>query len=122
MRGHRYCYSHQREHERGARKKAERAQQKWFESTPLDDAASVQRALRQVMERLLSGQVDHKKAGQILYKLQTASVNLRSAASHLEADRLSGGGGAGRSDAAGAGEGWPRRTREKGRVRGDLVM
>ena len=80
MKGTRYCYSHHREQSRGARKNAERARQRWFESAPLDDTASVQRALRQVMERLLSGQVDHKKAGKILYKLQTASVNLRAAA------------------------------------------
>ena len=78
MRGKRHCYSHQRRHEQAAGKKAERARQRWFESAPLDDAASVQGALRQVMERLLSRQIDHKKAGQMLYKLQTASVNLRS--------------------------------------------
>jgi hypothetical protein len=80
MRGKRYCYSHLRKHEQAATKNAARARQSWFESVSLDDVASVQRALRQVMERLLSGQVDHKQAGQILYKLQTASVNLRSAA------------------------------------------
>jgi len=49
------------------------------ESAPLEDAASVQRALMQVITRLVSHQIDHKQAGQILYKLQTASVNLRSA-------------------------------------------
>jgi hypothetical protein len=86
MRGQRYCYSHQRKHEQDARKLAERARQTWFESVPMDDAASVQRALMQVMQRLLSGHVDPKQAGQILYKLQTASVNLRDAALHLEAD------------------------------------
>jgi hypothetical protein len=80
MRGTRYCYSHHREQSRVTRINAERARQRWFESAPLDDVASVQRALRQVMERLLSGQVDHKKAGKILYKLQTASVNLRATA------------------------------------------
>jgi hypothetical protein len=79
MRGKRYCYSHQRKHEQGARKIAELARQSWFESMPLNDAKSVHRALRQVMVRLLSGQVDHKRAGQILYKLQTASMNLRDA-------------------------------------------
>jgi hypothetical protein len=31
------------------------------------------------MTRLLSGNIGHKRAGQILYRLQTASVNLRSA-------------------------------------------
>jgi hypothetical protein len=79
MRGQRYCYSHLRKHEQGARRIAERARQSWFESAPLDDVKSVQRALRQVMQRLISGEVDYKKAGQILYKLQTASMNLRDA-------------------------------------------
>ena len=79
MRGTRYCYSHQQKRARGARKKAEHARQRWFESAPLDDVASVQRALAQVMTRLLSGKIDYKQAGQILYKLQTASVNLRTA-------------------------------------------
>lgn len=80
MRGTRFCYSHHRAQARATRESAERARQRWFESVPLDDAASVQRALRQVMVRLLSGQVDHKNAGQILFKLQTASVNFRKAA------------------------------------------
>jgi hypothetical protein len=102
MRGTRYCYSHDREQARRARKNAERARQRWFESVPLDDAASVQRALMQVMSRLVSGKIDHKQAGQILYKLQTASTNLRSADANLEADRLSGCGGAGPADAGSA--------------------
>ena len=80
MRGTRYCYSHHPEQARRARKNAERARQRWFESVPLEDATSVQRALTQVMTRLLSGNIGHKRAGQILYKLQTASLNLRSAA------------------------------------------
>jgi hypothetical protein len=79
MRGTRYCYSHRLEQQRGARKNAERARQRWFESVPLDDIPSVQRAIGQVMTRLLSGNIGHKQAGQILYKLQTASVNLRNA-------------------------------------------
>jgi hypothetical protein len=33
----------------------------------------------QVMTRLLSGNIAHKRAGQILYRLQMASVNLRTA-------------------------------------------
>ena len=77
MRGTRYCYHHRPQQERGARKNAERARQRWFESVPLHDAASVQRALRQVMTRLLSGCIGHNQGGQSLYKLQTASVNLR---------------------------------------------
>jgi len=77
MRLTQYCYSHHRERARQRRKIAERARQRWFESAPLEDAPSVQRALAQVMTRLVSGDIDHKQAGQILYKLQTASVNFR---------------------------------------------
>jgi hypothetical protein len=79
MEGTRYCYSHHLQQARSARKSAEQARQRWFESVPLNNAASVQRGLAQVMTWLLSGNIDHKRAGQILYKLQTASVNLRSA-------------------------------------------
>jgi|SRR5450432_852608 hypothetical protein len=79
MRRTRYCYSHHREQARGARKNAEHARQRWFESAPLKDVPSVQRALMQVMSRLLSGNIGHKQAGQILNRLHTASVNLRRA-------------------------------------------
>jgi len=78
MSGTRYCYSHHLKQARGARKNAERARQRWFESALLEDTSSVQSALMQVMTRLLSDN-GHKKAGQILYRLQTASVNLRTA-------------------------------------------
>jgi hypothetical protein len=47
----------------------------------------VQRALRQVMQRLLSGRIDHKQAGQILYKLQTASMNLGARPSEAKCTR-----------------------------------
>ena len=79
MRGTRYCFSHRHAQARDAKKKAERARQRWFESTPLDDAPSVQRAIGQVMTRLRSGSISPKQAGQMLFKLQTASVNLRNA-------------------------------------------
>lgn len=62
---------------RGTKRKAEQARQRWFESVALDDANAVQKALTQVMQRLASGQIEHKNAGQILYKLQIASMNLR---------------------------------------------
>jgi len=79
MRGTQYCYSHRLLRARSARKNAERTRQRWFESVPLHDAAAVQRALRQVITRLLSGTIGHKQAGQILYRLQTASANLSAA-------------------------------------------
>jgi hypothetical protein len=79
MKGARYCYSHRLAQARGTRIIAERKRQIWFESAPLDDTASVQRALTQVMTRLLAGSIDRKRAGQILFQLQTASVDLKSA-------------------------------------------
>jgi hypothetical protein len=77
MKGARYCYSHRRQHAQTVRKSAEVSRQRWFESAPLRDAASVQRALTQVMARLIAGDIDHERAAQILYKLQTTSENLR---------------------------------------------
>jgi hypothetical protein len=77
MRGKRYCCTHQRVQARRAKKSSERRRQRWFESVRLEDVPSVQRALAEVMTRLVSGEIDHKRAGQILYKLQAASVNLR---------------------------------------------
>ena len=77
LRRKRYCYTHQRAQSRAAKMIAERVRQRWFESVPLEDARSVQRALSQVMNRLLLDEIDHKQAGQILYKLQTATVDFR---------------------------------------------
>ena len=81
MKGKRYCYSHHVQQARGARKKAERVRQRWFESAPLHDVPSVHRALLQVITRLLSGNIAHKQAGQILHRLETASAKFRSAGS-----------------------------------------
>jgi hypothetical protein len=41
----------------------------------LDDPKSVQKALAQVIERLLHGEIDHQRAGQLLHKLQMASLD-----------------------------------------------
>ena len=54
---------------------AERVRQTWFESVELDDPKAVQKALCEVIRRLVSGQIEHKKAGQLLYRLQTAIAN-----------------------------------------------
>ena len=84
MRGTRYCHSHHCEQARSTRKNAERTRQRWFESVALDNAVSVQRAIREVMTRLLSGNIGRKQAGQILYRLQTATMNLKSAGTGSE--------------------------------------
>jgi len=43
----------------------------------LEDANSIQMSLMQIMRLLLTGQIEHKTAGLLLYALQTASTNLR---------------------------------------------
>jgi hypothetical protein len=43
----------------------------------LEDANSIQVALMQIMRLLVSGQIEGKTAGLLLYALQTASANLR---------------------------------------------
>jgi len=47
-----------------------------FDLPLLEDANSIQLALMQVMRLILSGQLDGKTAGLLLYALQTASSNL----------------------------------------------
>jgi hypothetical protein len=43
----------------------------------LEDANSIQVAIMQVLNLLLTGHIEHKTAGLLLYGLQTASANLR---------------------------------------------
>jgi hypothetical protein len=76
----RLCDHHHREHKRNAKRIAERARQRWFESVALDDPKSIQKALAQVMQRLLDGEIDHDRAGQLLHKLQKASLKKKDVA------------------------------------------
>jgi hypothetical protein len=55
---------------------AERRRQRWFESVDLNDAKAVQRALREVVVRVLEKKTDQNKAGQLLNEL-SAAVSLR---------------------------------------------
>jgi hypothetical protein len=71
----RFCDFHHREHKRNAKKIAERARQRWFERVVLDDPKSIQKALAQLMQRLLNGEIDNQRAGQLLHKLQMASLD-----------------------------------------------
>jgi hypothetical protein len=72
----RLCVFHHHQHKRGAKRIAERARQRWFESVALGDPKSIQKALAQVMQRLLRGEIDHQRAGQLLHKLQMATLDL----------------------------------------------
>jgi hypothetical protein len=71
----RLCDFHQREHKRNAKRIAERARQRWFERVKLDDPKSIQKALYQVIQLLLRGEIDNQRAGQLLHKLQMASLD-----------------------------------------------
>jgi hypothetical protein len=77
LRRRRHCFFHDRIRREQARIKAEASAQPTFELPLLEDANCVQVALMKVIQMLASGRMDHKRAGLILYALQTASINLR---------------------------------------------
>ena len=70
MREKRYCFFHQPERQREARRRAEHERQRWFESVDLNDAKAVQRTLREVVERLLAGRISRTKAAEIIGRLR----------------------------------------------------
>jgi hypothetical protein len=72
----RFCWFHQQWRDRSVRVKAN-GRSTTFDLPVLEDANSVQITLMQVIKLILSGQIDNKTAGMLLYALQTASVNLR---------------------------------------------
>jgi hypothetical protein len=73
LRKHRYCYFHQPGHARRARIVAERGRQRWFDSVKLENPKAVQKALSQVIRRIMTGQIEHKRAGDLLFRLQIAA-------------------------------------------------
>jgi hypothetical protein len=74
-----FCYFHKRWHETRIVLNANRARRgrAALDLPVLEDANSIQVSLMQVMRLILSGQVDPKTAGLLLYALQTASSNLK---------------------------------------------
>ena len=81
LRRNRFCYFHKLHHEERIQLNADRARadrpRKVSINLPvLEDAESIQVALSQVMRLIISGQIDSKTAGLLLYALQTASANL----------------------------------------------
>ena len=72
LRGRRFCYFHSRPQLKPARESA-------FEFPVLEDANSIQVALMQVIRAIADNQIDCKRAGLLLYALQTASFNLKRA-------------------------------------------
>ena len=73
-----FCYFHKRWHETRIVLNANRARRgrAALDLPVLEDANSVQVSLMQIMRLILSGQIDPKTAGLLLYALQTASSNL----------------------------------------------
>jgi hypothetical protein len=80
LRRNRFCYFHKRHHEERIALSADRARQARRRTTlqlpVLEDANSIQVSLMQIMRLLITGQLDGKIAGLLLYALQTASANL----------------------------------------------
>ena len=104
LRGRHYCYFHlthigrrlraerSRAHLAGVAREyglnpeaAEAASEMALELPALEDANSIQIALMQVIDAILHNQLDNKRAGLVLYALQTASSNLNHGADFSQA-------------------------------------
>jgi hypothetical protein len=80
MRHNRFCYYHKRQHERRIALEADYARKNRnapFTLPPLEDAASIQFSLTQIMRRLAAGEIDREIANLMLYSLQIATSNLQ---------------------------------------------
>jgi hypothetical protein len=74
----RFCYFHKQWREQRIKINVRaRRRARNLDLPVLEDANSIQITLMQVMRLILSGQIDPKTAGLLLYALQTASVNLK---------------------------------------------
>lgn len=80
MRHARFCYFHKRQHEQHLALNADNARNDRnspFTLPPLEDSASIQVSLSQIMRLLAAGQIDRKTASLMLYSLQIATSNLQ---------------------------------------------
>jgi hypothetical protein len=78
LRRNKFCFFHKKWHEQRIRINASQTRRARSIDLPvLEDANSIQVALMQIMRMTMSGELDTKKAGLLLYALQTASFNLR---------------------------------------------
>ena len=73
------CFFHQRSEDERAQFAADRARKtaSALDLPLLEDANSIQLSLSQIMHRIVTGQIEIKTAGVLIYLLQTASGNLR---------------------------------------------
>jgi hypothetical protein len=72
MKGEPLCYMHEQQAETQRRRQR-------FTLPPLTDSRKVQRALSEVANAIIDGRIDEDYAGQLLDRLQRASLALRSA-------------------------------------------
>ncbi len=80
LRRHQFCFFHKRWREQHVTiNPAKKPSKASLDLPVLEDANSIQVALMQVMQLLLSGQIEHRTASLLLYGLQTASLSLRAA-------------------------------------------
>lgn len=68
MKGHSYCYAHERMLQARARK---------LELPPVEDANGIQMAVMLVQRALIDDEISEKKAGLLLYSLQIAASNVK---------------------------------------------
>jgi hypothetical protein len=76
LRGHMYCHFHHEWRETKPNLKSG-AKTAAFELPLLEDANAVQVAIQRVMQAILHDEIDNRKAGLLLYALQTAACNLK---------------------------------------------
>jgi hypothetical protein len=77
VRGKKRCYFHEQLQRMRRPARSASARAAVIELPPLEDALSIQAALMQVTRAILNDQISDKKAGLLLYALQTAATNLR---------------------------------------------
>jgi hypothetical protein len=72
-----YCYFHRLQRERTKRQLRAARRQKPLELPHLEDLESIHLALGDVLNALVADRIDHRKAGLLLYGLQTATATIR---------------------------------------------
>lgn len=86
LRRHKLCYFHTRHHNERVQLNLDRANAKpvrgrrrpaMLDLPVLEDANAIQVSLSQIIRLIVTGEIDGKAAGLVLYALQTASTNLR---------------------------------------------
>ena len=75
LRQRRYCYFHFCAHD--LRRRRRQHPNSPFVLPLLEDANSIQMAIQQVAEAVLEERIDNKRAGLVLFALQTAACNLK---------------------------------------------